>query len=272
MQASNPWARPGRRSAAFMAGIVTVAILTLSGTAAEDPPWTSGIAWPKPKVVDPGPPGGPPSDAVVLFDGKNLSKWNGGEKWVLKDGYGISMSGISTKQAFGDCQLHIEWASPEEAKGTGQGRGNNGVDMMGRYEIQILDSYNNDTYFDGQAASIYKQRPPLVNACRKPGEWQTYDIMFKAPRFDEQGKLLRPAYVTLLHNGVLVQDHFEIMGATAYRKPPIYSPHPPKLPLSLGYHGSPVRFRNIWIRELEGDNGEQLLAPLRERLKSGGKP
>ena len=157
---------------------------------------------------------------------------------------------IYTKQGFGDCQLHVEWATPEKVEGHGQGRGNSGVFMMGLYEIQILDSYDNPTYFDGQAAGIYKQRPPLVNACRKPGQWQTYDIIFEAPRFGKQGKLVRPAFVTFLHNGVLVQNHFQIQGTTSWDQAPKYTAHPSKLPLALQYHGNPVRFRNIWIREL----------------------
>lgn len=229
------------------------------------PPWTSGILWPEPKVVDPGPPGGPPSDAIILFDGKDMSAWNGGEKWSIQDGYAICKGNVSTKQAFGDCQIHLEWAAPAEVKGEGQGRGNSGVYLMGLYEVQILDSYNNQTYFDGQCGSVYKQRPPLVNACRKPGEWQTYDIIFTAPRFDDAGKLLRPAYLTVLHNGVLIQNHFEIIGRSAYRKPPTYAPHEPKRPLSLQFHGCPVRFRNIWIRELPDDH-EDLLKPLREKM------
>jgi len=250
-----------------LTGTVVLAGAMLHG-AAQNPPWTSGINWPEPKVVDPGPPGGPPSDAIVLFDGKDLSRWHGAEKWKVQDGYAICGGDLTTRRPFGDCQLHLEWASPAEAKGEGQGRGNSGVHMMGLYEVQILDSYHNKTYFDGQAAAVYKQRPPLVNACRKPGEWQTYDIIFQAPRFDENGTLIRPAYVTVLHNGVLVQDHFEIMGETAYRKPPQYTPHASKLPLVLQYHGHPVRFRNIWIRELADDH-EDLLKPLREKLKRG---
>ncbi|MFN6052704.1 MAG: DUF1080 domain-containing protein, partial [Planctomycetia bacterium] len=136
----------------------------------------SGIEWPEPKVVSPGTVGGPPSDAVVLFDGKDLSQWKNGENWIVKDGVATAnKTGISTKQQFGDMQLHLEWASPAKVEGNGQGRGNSGVYLMGKYEVQILDSFDNKTYFDGQAASIYKQYPPLVNACRKPGEWQTYD-------------------------------------------------------------------------------------------------
>ncbi|MCH8048314.1 MAG: DUF1080 domain-containing protein, partial [Planctomycetes bacterium] len=141
-----------------------------------------------------------------------------------------------------------EWASPSVVKGSGQGRGNSGIYLMGKYEIQILDSYDNETYFDGQAGALYKQAPPLVNASRKPGEWQTYDIIFKAPRFDKAGKLTSPGHVTVLHNGVLIQNHTEIQGSTAWHKPPTYEPHGPKAPISIQYHGNPVRFRNIWIR------------------------
>ena len=218
--------------------------------------WISGIIWPEVKVVDPGPVGGPPSDALVLFDGKDLSKWDGGEKWRVKDGYAVAtgrngqLGGIATKQSFGDCQLHLEWAAPAEVSGSGQGRGNSGVYLMGRYEVQVLDSYDNPTYPDGQAAAIYKQHPPLVNASRKPGEWQTYDIVFEAPRFSKDGRLRRPAYVTVFHNGVLVQNHHRIDGTTAWDAPPKYTAHEATAPLLLQYHNDPVRFRNIWIREL----------------------
>ena len=213
--------------------------------------YISGKKWEEPKVIDPGPPGGPPSDAIVLFDGKDLSAWEGGDKWKIEAGAATAREGgIGTKQPFGDCQLHVEWASPEKVKGDGQNRGNSGVYLMGKYEVQILDSYDNKTYFDGQAGSLYKQHPPLVNACRKPGEWQTYDIIFTAPRFDESGKLSKPAYVTVLHNGVLVQNHFEIEGTSAWDEAPKYEKHPDKLPVQLQFHGNPVRFRNIWIREL----------------------
>lgn len=257
--------RLARRSRLLAAGTIALAAVLLYG-AEKNPPWTSGIEWPKPKVVDPGPVGGPPSDAIVLFDGKDLSKWQGAEKWKIQDGYAIDGGNLTTRQAFGDCQLHVEWASPPEAKSSGQGRGNSGVYLMSRYEVQVLDSYENDTYYDGQAGAIYKQRPPLVNACRKPGEWQTYDIVFKAPRFDDKGKLLKPAIVTLLHNGVLVLDHFELLGQTEYRSPPFYKAHEAKLPLYLQGHGCPVRFRNIWIRELPEDDGAKLLAPLRAKV------
>jgi hypothetical protein len=220
--------------------------------------YESGIKWDEPKAVDPGPVGGPPADAVVLFDGKDLSHWQDGDKWIIQDGYAVSAkAGITTKNTFGDCQLHVEWASPMPAKGSGQERGNSGVYMMGRYEIQVLDSFQNPTYFDGQAAAIYKQRPPMVNASRKPGEWQSYDILFTVPLFDEAGKLTKPAYVTVLHNGVVVQNHTEILGATSHDKPPTYTAHSPKGPIHLQFHGDPVRFRNIWIREMKELEGKK---------------
>ncbi|MFN0055584.1 MAG: DUF1080 domain-containing protein [Planctomycetales bacterium] len=213
--------------------------------------YKSGINWLEPKVIQPGPVGGPPSDAVVLFDGKSLSAWHGGEKWEIQDGFAIAKeTGITTKASFGDCQLHLEWASPAEVSGEGQGRGNSGVYLMEKYEVQILDSYENGTYFDGQAGSIYKQTPPLVNACRPPGEWQTYDIIFSAPRFNDQGQLKQSATVTVLHNGVVIQNHFELLGGTFYERPPEYQPHPPKAPIHIQFHGNPVRFRNIWLREI----------------------
>lgn len=225
------------------------AFITVEGAFVEE--YKSGIAWPEPRVIDPGPIGGPPSDAVVLFDGKDMSQWNGGDKWEVKEGYAVAQGGgINSKQSFGDCQLHVEWAAPEEVKGEGQGRGNSGIYLMERYEVQVLDSYDNKTYFDGQAGAIYKQRPPLVNACRKPGEWQSYDILFTAPRFDDEGKLTKPGYITVLHNGVVVQNHFELMGGTFYERPPAYSAHPSKAPIHIQFHGNPVRFRNIWVREL----------------------
>lgn len=211
----------------------------------------SGKVWPEPKLVTPGERNGPPSDAIVLFDGKSLSAWESGDKWKIANGEAtVQSSGISTKQAFGDCQLHIEWASPEVVSGSGQGRGNSGVYFMGNYEVQILDSHNNLTYFDGQAASIYKQSPPLVNVCLKPGEWQTYDIIFTAPKFDDAGNATKKAALTVLHNSVLVQNHFELEGTTAWDAAPKYTKHAAKLPIHLQNHGNPVKYRNIWIREL----------------------
>ncbi len=213
--------------------------------------YTSGKKWADPRVVTPGDGGSPPSDAVVLFDGKDLSEFEGGN-WVVKDGVAMAGDGDThTKRSFGDYQLHLEFATPAKVEGDGQGRGNSGVYLASRYEVQILDSFNNPTYPDGACAAIYKQWPPLVNACRKPGEWQTYDIVFQAPRFDGE-KLVTSGYVTVLQNGVLVQNHAEILGNTAWSKGPAYEPHPVKQPILLQYHNNPVRFRNIWVRELAG--------------------
>lgn len=213
----------------------------------------------EPPIVTPGKSNAdPPSDAIVLFDGSSLSKWrsdkdSGEAKWKVQDGYMEVVRGtgdIATKDEFGDCQLHIEWATPSEVKGEGQERGNSGVYLMDRYEVQVLDSYNNKTYYHGQAGAVYKQHAPLVNASRKPGEWQTYDIIFKAPKFDEQGKVIERARVTLLHNGVLIQNNVEIYGNTYHDRPALYIAHPSKAPVKLQDHGNPVRYRNIWIRQL----------------------
>jgi hypothetical protein len=213
--------------------------------------WRSNIPWERPVEVKPGEGTAPPSDAIVLFDGKDLSAWTNGEDWKIEDGVAESAkSGIQTKRDFGSCQLHLEFATPKEVEGTGQGRGNSGVYFMGQYEVQILDSVDNETYFDGQCGAIYKQSPPLVNVCRGPGQWQSYDIVFTAPAFDKEGKLERPAAFTVFQNGVLVQNHFQLIGGTAWHKPPSYEGHPEKLPLQLQFHGDKVRFRNIWIREL----------------------
>jgi hypothetical protein len=216
---------------------------------------------PLPPVVTPGGPAtlvNPPSDAIVLFDGKDLAAWEsveggGPAKWKVENGYfevAAKTGGIRTKQGFGDCQLHVEWMSPDPPHGQDQDRGNSGVFPMEMYEIQILDSYQNQTYADGQAAAVYGQYPPLVNASRPPGQWQTYDIVFRAPRFGKDGKVLQPAYVTVLHNGVLVQDHVALTGPTTHMARPPYKAHPDRLPLMLQDHSHPVRFRNIWIRDL----------------------
>ncbi len=207
---------------------------------------------PEPAIVDPGGNGQPPSDAIVLFDGRDLSQWNNGENWIVRDGVatvGAGRGGITTKRAFGDCQLHVEWASPTPPSGSGQERGNSGIYLQESYEVQVLDSYQNQTYFVGMAGAIYGQYAPLVNASRKPGEWQSYDIVFQAPHFDAQGALIKPAFITVLHNGVLIQNHAEIKGNTG-SDPPSYKQHPEKMPLHLQDHGCPVRYRNIWIREL----------------------
>ncbi len=222
----------------------------------QDPKLTE--VWdPEPKIVNPGTDQPPPSDAIVLFGGKDLSQWESPDgssaPWVVKDGYFTvkpKTGSIQTKEGFGDIQLHIEWRSPEQVNGNGQGRGNSGVFIMNKYEVQILDSYNNRTYANGQAGSVYKQHSPLVNASRKPGEWQSYDIIFWAPRFELNGDLLAPAYVTVFHNGVLIQNHVEIEGTTVFRGEPSYKKHAEKAPISLQDHGNPVSFRNIWVREL----------------------
>jgi len=222
-----------------------------------------------PPVITPADqPAQPPSDAIILFDGKDkdLSQWQTGKgekpKWKVDTEKGYMEivkkgGGIRTKKSFGNCQLHIEWASPSPPKGESQSRGNSGVYFMGRYEVQVLDSYtannyeDNRTYADGQAASLYGQYPPIVNACRKPGEWQTYDISFLTPKFDKDGNVIRRARITVLHNGVVVQNNVEYWGPSGHKvKNPRYRPHGDKEPISLQDHGAPVQFRNIWIREL----------------------
>ncbi len=232
------------------AGLAALFVAAVAITAYAQTEYKSGINWPRPQVVTPGAGTAAPSDAIVLFDGTDLSAWEGGP-WKVQDGYFKPAQGqLATKQKFGDCQLHIEWATPTKITGEGQRRGNSGVKLMGVYEIQILDSFENETYYDGQAGAIYKQRPPLVNACRKPGEWQSYDIIFHAPKFDAEGKLTSPAHMTVLQNGVLIQDNFELLGATAWLEAPAYTAHGEKESLLLQNHGNAVRFRNIWIREL----------------------
>lgn len=239
----------------------------------DDTPVLPGQEWrvhdssrPRPRVITPGAQAGKPSsDAVVLFDGKDLSQWlmTGPREnrnqvlppaWKVENGYFEVVAGtgtLYTKEKFGDCQLHVEWAAPAEVRGASQGRGNSGVLLMGVYEIQVLDSYDSLTYADGQASAIYGQWPPLVNASRRPGEWQTYDIIFEAPRFEGE-KLAKPAYFTVLHNGVLVHHHQQVMGQMRHRLLPPYLPHGAEEPLGLQNHGNPVRYRNIWIRRLRG--------------------
>lgn len=235
-----------------------------------DTPQIPGQKWkvhdaarPHPRKVTPGLPllnEAPPADAIVLFDGKDLSSWvtvaRGAQpqpaKWKVQDGYFevVPRSGrLVTKEKFGDCQIHVEWMVPKGVEGAGQGRGNSGVEIMGRYEIQVLESFENQTYADGQAASIYGQYPPLVNASRPQGEWQVYDIFFEAPKF-EGDKLVKPAYVTVVHNGMMVHHRQEIQGTAVHRRVAKYTPHGAEESLSLQDHGQLVRFRNIWIRRL----------------------
>jgi hypothetical protein len=230
-----------------------------------DTPVLPGTQWhvhdgerPQPPVVTPGEFSsiGRPSDAITLFDGTTLEGWEsargGDAAWSLEGGYMEVMPGtgdIQSRVQFGDCQLHLEWAAPSVVKGDSQGRGNSGVFLMGRYEIQVLDCYDNPTYPDGTTASIYGQFPPLVNACRKPGEWQTYDIIWKAPRFDGD-RLLSPSVVTVIHNGIVVQNAVTLNGPTGHRNIPEWTAHPAEGPLRLQDHGDLVRFRNIWYRPL----------------------
>ena len=244
MTMNNPPAlsRYGKTAALFGAG--SLAAILISAAADLQPEK-------EPPVIDPGPP---PADAIVLFDGKDLFQWRtakGGEaKWKLPGDGSMEVNGtgsIMTKEEFGDVQLHVEWATPKEVKGEGQGRGNSGVYLQGRYEIQVLDSYHNKTYFNGQAGAFYGHNAPLVNASRKPGEWQTYDILFHPPKSSADGKAI-PGSFTVLHNGVLVLDHIPVTGeATTAAN---FQGIAPKGPLVLQDHGNPVRYRNIWIRKL----------------------
>jgi hypothetical protein len=233
----------------------------------DNTPYLPGGKWrvhdvnrPRPQMVTPGTATSPPSDAIVLFDGKDLSRWTTivkgkptEPKWKVEGGHVEVVDGtgsIDTKEKFGDIQLHLEWATPAKVEHKSQDRGNSGVLLMGRYEVQVLDSWDNPTYADGQAAAIYGQTPPMVNASRPPGEWQTYDIFFEAPRFDGD-KLVKPAYVTVVHNGVLVQNHRELIGTTPHAQLGPYKAHEPELPLELQNHHAAVRYRNIWVRRLQ---------------------
>lgn len=252
------------RTIAFVAGVLVLAAVSGAGAQAPSSWPVHSPERPKPPVVDPGPatpPSPPPSDAVVLFDGTDLSGWRsadgGPARWRVggRGGSGFfevvpGTGALVSADSFGDVQLHIEWASPREVRHQGQDRGNSGVYLMDTYEIQVLDSYRNPTYADGQAAAIYGQYPPLVNATRPPGEWQSYDIIFRAPRFDAAGRVTRPARVTVLHNGVLVHDDVELTGPTGHYERPPYRAHAARLPISLQDHGAPVRYRNIWVRPL----------------------
>lgn len=249
--------------------VAALLVCTCSGSVSgqQETPFLPGGQWrvhdmqrPRPRVVSvpdaSTTPRPAPSDAIVLFDGTDLSAWQGGKGpagWTVADG-AMTVNGtgdIRTAANFGDCQLHLEFATPAEVNGKGQGRGNSGVFFLDRYEVQVLDSFDNDTYADGQCAALYGQHPPEVNACRPPGQWQTYDIVFEAPRFADDGSPKSPAYVTVLHNGILVHHRRELLGPTAHRSLPRYTAHPVTGPLRLQDHGNPVRFRNIWIRPLQ---------------------
>lgn len=238
----------------------------------EDTPMLPGLPYrvhdikrPHPRVVTtPDHPGGPPSDAIVLFNGTDLSQWTAARRgtdspaepapWKVENGYFEAPPGkgdIVTKEKFGDIQLHLEWCPPADAHGNSQNRGNSGIKFQGRYELQVLDSYQNPTYADGQAGSIYGEWPPLVNSVHKPGEWNYYDVAFEAPRF-EGDKLVKPGYITVFLNGVLLHNHKEIMGTTAHRQYPKYTAHGAEEPLLLQNHNGSERFRNVWVRRIGG--------------------
>ena len=244
-----------QRSFMFCAAIITSTTLF-----SQKDPATTEIWKPEPKVVTPGKTNtDAPSDAIVLFNGTSASEWkhiNGDEaKWTVADNALTIKPGtgnILTKQKFGDCQLHIEWRIDKNVKGEGQDRGNSGIFLMGRYEVQVLDNYNNinKTYVNGQAGSLYKQTPPLVNVCKASGEWQTYDIIFTAPRFSDNGTVITPAHITVIQNGVLVQNNTTIWGNTVYIGSPTYEKHDAKEPIILQDHNHITSYRNIWIREL----------------------
>lgn len=244
------------KSISLLVAMICVTLVSYAQERLSFDPKISEVWSPVPAKITPGEQNAPPSDAIILFDGKDLNEWTNGKgkkaEWTVADGAmtvkprtGI----VKTKQKFGDFQLHIEWRTPAEVKGDGQGRGNSGIFMMERYELQVLDSYESVTYSNGQAGSIYKQSVPLVNACKGPGEWQMYDVVFMAPVFTEKGTLKTPATITVLHNGVLIQNNYVIKGPTEYSKFPMYQPHG-KGSLSLQDHGNPTSFRNIWVREL----------------------
>ena len=254
-------------SLALAASAATILAADQQKLGYDDTPKIPGTDWhihdgdrPQPRIVEPGKQfsqkADAPSDAVVLFNGKDFSKWEGrgGDvKWKIQDDYmevAAKTGNIRTKDEFGDFQMHLEFATPEKVEGTGQGRGNNGILIFDRYEVQVLDSYNNKTYPDGQAGAIYGQSPPLVNASKGPGEWQTYDIIFESPRWDESGNQIKKGSLTVLHNGVILHNKKELLGGTTHRAINPYKKHDPKGRIALYEHGNPVRFRNIWIRPL----------------------
>jgi len=279
IQISGPWLR------SLLSSLAVIAFESLA-LAQPDPNWLDhDRARPLPPVVSPATSstqqqaGKAPSDAIVLFDGKDLSQWVSMDgtptKWITREGYMECVKGsgyVRTLQNFGDCQLHIEWATPTPPEGEGQGRGNSGVFLgLDRYEVQVLDSYGNKTYADGSAGAIYGQYPPLANVCLPPGQWQVYDIIYTAPRFDTEGKLRQPVYLTVVHNGVLIQNHVALTGPTSWLERAPYPPHPEKQPLSLQDHGNPVRFRNVWVRELGKVGKKEFTLPVAVLERFTGK-
>ncbi|MGA1392374.1 MAG: 3-keto-disaccharide hydrolase [Phycisphaerales bacterium] len=249
----------------MLSTILAVCAVAVAQQSQSDPRYTvHDMSRPQPPVVSPGAPstqakaGTAPSDAIVLFDGKDLSKWrtgNGDAAWKIVDGVievAAGTGSLTTRDAFADCHLHLEWMVPTSLKPNGQQGCNSGVFFMEMYEVQILHSNGNVTYPDGMAGSLYGQYPPLVNACRPQGEWNTYDIIFTAPRFNDDGSVKSPASCTVLFNGLVVQNHVEFFGRTAHMRPASYSKHPDRLPISIQDHGDALRFRNIWVRPLGG--------------------
>lgn len=271
-----------RWPAVVVCGWMGVMVISVAGMKAQNPQKKEVIQYvdtdtgrwmvhdenrPAPPVITPGSCGSQaspvkaPSDAIVLFDGTDIANWVNAKgepaKWIVRDGYmeSVKKAGdIRTRQQFGSCQLHVEFATPSVVTGNGQERGNSGVFLQGIYEIQVLDSYENKTYPDGQCGALYGRAVPLVNACCKPGQWQAYDVVYRGPIFDADGKVIRKAMFTVLHNGILIHDHVELAGGTGWISAHAitgYAPHPDKGPIMLQDHNNPVRFRNIWIRELK---------------------
>lgn len=267
-----------RKVAIVLLGVGVAAAVFAAEGGGPPQPWSKwkvhDMARPAPPVVTPGTfssqetPGKAPSDAIVLFDGNNIDKWQG-TAWKLENGYMEAVKGpIRTKDEFGDIQLHVEWLEPP-AKGNSQDRGNSGIFLMGKFEIQVLDDFNNTTYPDGQCGAVYGQYPPEVNVCLPPGQWQTYDIIFNRPRFAD-GKMVEPGYVTVLQNGVLVQNHQRMEGPTAHMQVARYgNSFPVKGPLELQFHGNPIRYRNIWVRNLEALHQQQQTGDLPATTKEG---
>lgn len=240
----------------ILLSIFTLTVMATGYAQESTDPKATEVWEPEPKIVTPGNNGFPPSDAIVLFDGKDLSQWadkDGNAPRWKSDGSAMTVEkgtgDIKTKQTFGDIQLHIEWRTPAKVEGEGQGRGNSGIFFQERYELQVLDSYKNRTYSNGQAGSIYKQTMPLANASKGPGEWQAYDVVFIAPRFNDDGTLKSSGRITVFHNGVLIQHYTEIQGTTEYIGKPKVAAHG-KGSIRLQDHGNPTSFRNIWVREL----------------------
>lgn len=260
-------------TALLVANLMTDTV-TLSQLGLTKNPHISGQKWrvhdvdrPLPKVVQTAAlaePLRPPSDAIVLFNGDNLDQFVNKSLLIENDAMIMGKGGQQTIDSYGDIQLHVEWASPNPPIAEGQNRGNSGIILMGLYEVQVLDSYQSPTYADGQAAALYGQHPPMVNASKPSGEWQSYDIFFRAPRFNDDETLQSPAYITVVHNGVLVQFNQPFLGPAGWRRNTTYQYHSAKLPLQLQWHRSEVKYRNIWLRPLDSYNALDEASKVRE--------